>query len=68
MILSAPRIILPLITLQEPVSYCARSMAIGKIIDEIIARKLPLYTYKKESTGPQQAQEFAQKYGIRWKL
>jgi glucose-6-phosphate 1-dehydrogenase len=39
-----------------------------KITDEIIEHKLPLYTYKKGSRGPQQAQDFAQKHGIRWKL
>jgi glucose-6-phosphate 1-dehydrogenase len=39
-----------------------------KIVDEIIGRKLPLYTYTKGSKGPEQAHEFAQKHGMRLKV
>ena len=38
-----------------------------KIIDTIMAQKLPLYTYQKGSAGPQEAEKFAQKHGMRWR-
>jgi glucose-6-phosphate 1-dehydrogenase len=38
-----------------------------KLIDTIMAEKLPLYLYKKGSEGPVAAQDFAQKHGIRWR-
>jgi glucose-6-phosphate 1-dehydrogenase len=35
-----------------------------KLIDEIIAQNLPVYSYKQGSTGPQQEKQFDSKHGI----
>ncbi len=37
------------------------------IVDTIFAQQLSLYNYQKGSEGPQEAEEFAQKHGMRWK-
>lgn len=37
------------------------------IIDTIKTMNLPIFSYKKESTGPQELKIFSQKYGISWR-
>ena len=39
-----------------------------KLIDVIENQKLPLFSYKKGSTGPQEEAQLAQKHGMRWRL
>lgn len=36
-----------------------------KLIDAVIAEKLPVYSYSQGSNGPQEEQQFTQKHGIR---
>lgn len=38
-----------------------------KVIDALYAHNLPLYTYKKGSSGPQEVEQFEQKHGMRVK-
>jgi glucose-6-phosphate 1-dehydrogenase len=38
------------------------------IIDDIVAKKLPLYTYKQGLHGPQEMHDFFTKYNVRWKI
>lgn len=38
-----------------------------KIIDTITAMNLPVYSYARGSRGPEQAEQFARKHGIRWR-
>lgn len=38
-----------------------------KLIDTIEAQKLPLFTYEKGSTGPQEEKQYTDKYGMRWR-
>jgi len=38
-----------------------------KLIDAVITHKLPMYTYKAGSTGPQEEKHFADKHGMRWR-
>jgi glucose-6-phosphate 1-dehydrogenase len=39
-----------------------------RIIDSMKKIDLPLYTYQPGSSGPEQAEQFAKKHGIRWQL
>jgi len=38
-----------------------------RLTDAILEKQLPLYIYKKGSAGPDEAQEFAEKHGMRWR-
>jgi len=38
-----------------------------KVVDAISALHLPVYEYQKESSGPQQVENFAKKHGMRWR-
>jgi glucose-6-phosphate 1-dehydrogenase len=38
-----------------------------KLIDTICASKLPIFQYKKGSTGPQEEEQLVQKHGMRWR-
>ena len=37
------------------------------VVDTIKAMDLPLYQYKKDSSGPQEMENFNQKHSIRWR-
>jgi glucose-6-phosphate 1-dehydrogenase len=37
-----------------------------KLIDTVVAQKLPVYTYTKGSTGPHEEQQYKNKHGMRW--
>jgi glucose-6-phosphate 1-dehydrogenase len=39
-----------------------------KVIDAIKQMQLPVYTYAKHSSGPQELVEFSKKHGVRWQL
>ena len=38
-----------------------------KVIDAVKAMHLPVNTYKQGSSGPQEAEQFARKHGMRWR-
>ena len=38
-----------------------------KLIDVIEAQKLPIFSYAKGSTGPQEEKQFTDKHGMRWR-
>jgi glucose-6-phosphate 1-dehydrogenase len=39
-----------------------------RVIDTVRDRKFPLYSYKPESSGPQEINEFERKHGMRWRI
>ncbi len=38
-----------------------------KVIDQISAQKLPVHSYKKQSAGPKELEDFSKKHGMRWR-
>ncbi|HSC24981.1 MAG TPA: glucose-6-phosphate dehydrogenase [Candidatus Babeliales bacterium] len=39
-----------------------------KLIDAVVAQNLPVYTYTKGSTGPQEEEEYNYKNGMKWRV